>query len=69
MYIYQKSIYDAVKCYTNFIIYCSTETSDKKYSLVLYLFGPVISEKTVHKNTGREIKIYLTKALKCIIPQ
>ncbi|XP_029161501.1 putative ATP-dependent RNA helicase TDRD12 [Nylanderia fulva] len=42
----------------------STKTNDKKYYLVLYLFGAVISEKTVHKNVGREIKIYLTKALK-----
>ncbi|KAL6439197.1 hypothetical protein ACFW04_003850 [Cataglyphis niger] len=49
----------------------STEANDKKYStnnkkyhLILYLFGPVISEKTVHKNVGREIKIYLTKACK-----
>ncbi|GAB1866480.1 RNA helicase [Camponotus japonicus] len=42
----------------------STETNDKKYYLILYLFGPVISEQTIHKNVGREIKIYLTKTLK-----
>ncbi|XP_070170360.1 uncharacterized protein [Polyergus mexicanus] len=42
----------------------STEINSKKYYLILYLFGAVISEKTVHKNVGREIKIYLTKTLK-----
>ncbi|CAL1676853.1 unnamed protein product [Lasius platythorax] len=42
----------------------STKTNGKKYYLILYLFGSVISEKTVHRNVGREIKIYLTKTLK-----
>ncbi|KYM99647.1 hypothetical protein ALC62_09563 [Cyphomyrmex costatus] len=42
----------------------STEINSKKYYLILYLFGSVIAEKTVHKNIVREIKIYLIKALK-----
>ncbi|EGI60270.1 hypothetical protein G5I_11452, partial [Acromyrmex echinatior] len=42
----------------------STEINDKKYYLILYLFGAVVAEKTVHKNLVREIKIYLLKALK-----
>ncbi|XP_014479335.1 PREDICTED: putative ATP-dependent RNA helicase TDRD12 [Dinoponera quadriceps] len=42
----------------------STITNGKKYYLILYLFGPVIAEKTVHKNIEREIKIYLTKEFK-----
>lgn len=47
--------------------HCSTKTNDKKYYLILSLFGSVISEETIHKNVGREIKIYLTKTLKCMI--
>ncbi|XP_012530759.1 co-chaperone protein p23-1 [Monomorium pharaonis] len=42
----------------------STETNGKKYYVVLHMFGSVIAEKTVHKNVGREIKIYLKKGLK-----
>ncbi|XP_011629796.1 uncharacterized protein LOC105422202 [Pogonomyrmex barbatus] len=42
----------------------STNANDKEYYLILYLFGGVIAEKTMHKNVGREIKIYLIKALK-----
>ncbi|XP_072765611.1 putative ATP-dependent RNA helicase TDRD12 [Anoplolepis gracilipes] len=42
----------------------STEANNTKYHLILYLFGPIISEKTVHKNLGREIKINLTKTHK-----
>ncbi|XP_077274766.1 putative ATP-dependent RNA helicase TDRD12 isoform X2 [Temnothorax americanus] len=42
----------------------STKTNDKEYYLILHLFGAVIAEKTVHKNVGREIKIYLVKGLK-----
>ncbi|XP_012056707.1 PREDICTED: uncharacterized protein LOC105619800 [Atta cephalotes] len=42
----------------------STEINGKKYYLILYLFGAVVAEKTVHKNLVREIKIYLLKALK-----
>lgn len=42
----------------------STKINGKEYHFILYLFGPVLSEKTLHKNVGREIKIYLTKALK-----
>ncbi|KAL0104817.1 hypothetical protein PUN28_016451 [Cardiocondyla obscurior] len=42
----------------------STETNGKKYYLILYLYGAVVPEKTAHKNFGREIRIYLVKALK-----
>lgn len=42
----------------------STKTNERKYYLILQLFGAVIAEKTVHKNVGREIKIYLMKGLK-----
>ncbi|XP_032684020.1 putative ATP-dependent RNA helicase TDRD12 isoform X2 [Odontomachus brunneus] len=42
----------------------STTVNDKNYYLTLHLFGPVIAEKTVHNNFGREIKISLTKGLK-----
>ncbi|XP_012216177.1 uncharacterized protein [Linepithema humile] len=42
----------------------STTSNDKKYCLILYFYGGVIPEKTVHKNFGREIKVYLTKTLK-----
>lgn len=48
------------------LFYCSTTVNNKNYYLTLHLFGPVIAEKTVHKNFGREIKISLTKGLKCI---
>ncbi|XP_020282778.1 very-long-chain (3R)-3-hydroxyacyl-CoA dehydratase-like isoform X1 [Pseudomyrmex gracilis] len=37
---------------------------DKRYYLVLHLFGPVIAEKTRNKNVGREITVRLIKALK-----
>ncbi|KAH0952534.1 hypothetical protein HN011_002272 [Eciton burchellii] len=42
----------------------STIKNGKKYYLILYFFGSVIAEKTVHKNIDREIKVYLTKTLK-----
>ncbi|XP_011694017.1 PREDICTED: uncharacterized protein LOC105453608 [Wasmannia auropunctata] len=42
----------------------STQTNGEKYYLVLHLFGSVVAEKTVHKNVGRVIKIYLVKGLK-----
>ncbi|XP_011876005.1 PREDICTED: uncharacterized protein LOC105566539 [Vollenhovia emeryi] len=42
----------------------STSTNGKEYYLILHLFGSVVTEKTVHKNVGREIKIYLVKGLK-----
>lgn len=42
----------------------STTANSKDYCLLLYLFGPVIAGGTAHKNTGREIKITLTKAHK-----
>ncbi|XP_011136667.1 putative ATP-dependent RNA helicase TDRD12 isoform X2 [Harpegnathos saltator] len=45
-------------------LYFSTVTNGKSYYLILQLFGAVIAEKTLHKNVGREIKIYLTKGLK-----
>lgn len=48
------------------LLYFSTTVNDKHYYLILHLFGPVKAEKTVHKNLGREIKICLTKELKCI---
>lgn len=42
----------------------STKVNSKEYYLLLYLFGSVVAERTVHKNVGREIKIYLVKGLK-----
>lgn len=42
----------------------STTTNEKDYWICLYLFGPLIAQQTTHKNTGREIKVTLTKAHK-----
>lgn len=44
----------------------STITGGKKYYLCLYLFGPVVAERTQHKNVEREIKVHLIKELKCM---
>lgn len=52
---------------SNFKCHCSTKTNGKEYYLLLPLFGSVVAERTVHKNVGREIKIYLVKGLKCTV--
>lgn len=44
----------------------STKINSKNYYLCLYLFGVVFAEKTFHRNVGREIKVTLEKAQKCI---
>lgn len=41
--------------------------SAKQYCVCLYLFGTVVAEKTTHVNLGREIKVTLVKAHKCIM--
>nr|XP_033323246.1 uncharacterized protein LOC117218748 [Megalopta genalis] len=42
----------------------SCTINGKDYYVILYLFGTVVAEKTMHENIGREIKITLTKAHK-----
>ncbi|XP_011159114.1 uncharacterized protein LOC105195426 isoform X1 [Solenopsis invicta] len=48
----------------NDCLHFSTETNGKQYYLILHLYGAVAIKRTMHKNVGREIKIYLAKAFK-----
>ncbi|XP_033227726.1 uncharacterized protein LOC117179758 [Belonocnema kinseyi] len=40
----------------------STCLNDKKYYVIINMYGAIIPEKCMHRNTGREIKVYIPKA-------